>query len=386
MNFVAGAGGRAMINGAVASCSWIFRSLSFAALVSAIALATVVLMVAVETAKQLDPGHQITTTAEASTSQRHFYKTMNYRAQAENPRPWIGSTLLSRGSSATSSTSFPSSADGESTTLDSSAVGTCEQLLGKPSGTPDDQTRTRATEYGWGKPTEVNHGLLLSESNDDSTRIGYESPFAEIRSRLDRSFHEEYCPERQRFQDSVILSMLQRNQLVHQQEFSQMSPSRCSFSVNEQPRPLDAKSPTSSTAPWIVFSAGAMGAGKTWTVKLLQDKGRFPLDKFLMVDPDVIRHCLPEFDTYVKVCPDRAGELTRMESGMMAEILVKAALNQGRNVLVDGSLRNASWYLSYFERLRQDYQGIRIAILHVTAPRDVIFSRALVRRREPLMN
>jgi hypothetical protein len=129
-----------------------------------------------------------------------------------------------------------------------------------------------------------------------------------------------------------------------------------------------------------------MGAGKTWTVKLLQDKGRFPLDKFLMVDPDVIRHCLPEFDTYVKVCPDRAGELTRMESGMMAEILVKAALNQGRNVLVDGSLRNASWYLSYFERLRQDYQGIRIAILHVTAPRDVIFSRALVRRREPLMN
>lgn len=278
----------------------------------------------------------------------------------------------------TSSTSYPSS--NASSDLGSLNVDACEQLVGKL--TAENPTRMITTEYCWGKSTEANHRLLLAESNNDSTHIAYKSPFAQIRRKLDHSFHAEYCPERQRFQDSVIQSMLQQKQLMLQHGRCQMSASCCYTSVDgRKVRSLEVNSPNSKRAHWIVFSAGAMGAGKTWTVKLLHDKGRFPLDKFLMVDPDVIRHCLPEFETYVKLCPDKAGELTRMESGMMAEILVKAALDQGRNVLVDGSLRNASWYLSYFEQLRQDHEGIRIAILHVTAPRNVILTRALVRMR-----
>lgn len=39
-------------------------------------------------------------------------------------------------------------------------------------------------------------------------------------------------------------------------------------------------------------------------------------------------------------------------------------------------MKDADWYGGYFERLRKDYGNLRIAILHVTAPRDQVFERA----------
>ena len=39
------------------------------------------------------------------------------------------------------------------------------------------------------------------------------------------------------------------------------------------------------------------------------------------------------------------------------------ALQKGKNVLVDGSLRNAHWYLEYFRNLRDKFPIIKIAIL-----------------------
>ena len=79
------------------------------------------------------------------------------------------------------------------------------------------------------------------------------------------------------------------------------------------------------------------------------------------------------------MAPEQAGELTRKESGMISEILTEAALKRGQNVLVDGTLRNSTWYESYFESLRDRYPRVKIGILHVTAPREAVLERALVR-------
>ena len=54
--------------------------------------------------------------------------------------------------------------------------------------------------------------------------------------------------------------------------------------------------------------------------------GRFPLMAFARVDPDEIRRHLPEFQLYVDSNPASAGELTRKESGYIAEIMTLAAL------------------------------------------------------------
>ena len=52
------------------------------------------------------------------------------------------------------------------------------------------------------------------------------------------------------------------------------------------------------------------------------------------------------------------------------------SLLAGKNVLVDGSLRNAHWYLSYFRDLRERFPTIKIAILHVTAAPETVLKRA----------
>ena len=125
-----------------------------------------------------------------------------------------------------------------------------------------------------------------------------------------------------------------------------------------------------------------MGAGKTHVMKQLHSNGQFPLETFVSVDPDEIRRLLPEFQVYVESCPERAGELTRKEAGMVAEILTEAALERGQNVLVDGSLRDAAWYAAYFQTLRQSFHSLKLGIIHVTAPIGEIFQRVEVRHTQ----
>ena len=43
---------------------------------------------------------------------------------------------------------------------------------------------------------------------------------------------------------------------------------------------------TTPTEPWLVFTAGAMGAGKGYTIKTLVQEEKFPLIAFVSVDPD----------------------------------------------------------------------------------------------------
>lgn len=195
--------------------------------------------------------------------------------------------------------------------------------------------------YDWTRSTEENY------QSGDGRNYGR---FAAIRDHLDKRYHSTYTKSRQLFQDAIIESLLSANQT-----------SRC------------------QTEPWIVFTAGSMGSGKSHTLKELGRTGRFPLHSFVTVDPDQIRHRLPEFDEYARRNAEEAGFLTRKECGMMSEIMTIAALQRGQNVIVDGTLRDAAWYENYFRELRQANPNLRIAIIHVTAPRQVVFARALVR-------
>lgn len=128
--------------------------------------------------------------------------------------------------------------------------------------------------------------------------------------------------------------------------------------------------------PWMVLTAGPMGAGKTHTMRTFAKEDIFPLDRFVIVDPDRIRSLLPEMMQYMQHHRSHAGTLTHKESGFIAEILVREAMMRSKNVLVDGSLRNHAWYLHAFKKLRKDYPNYRIAILLITASREKVYERA----------
>ena len=232
--------------------------------------------------------------------------------------------------------------------------------------------------YNWNESTEYNYSVVAK------CCVG---KYKHIRDRLDYSYHKMYSQSRQLLQDRIIDSVLNITTTT-------------------------TMSSSSSSSPWIIFTAGVMGAGKTHSIRRLRDEGKLTflsdnqneedddgvvplLPELLTVDPDCIRHLLPEFDVYVKRCPDKAGTYTQKEAGLIAEIATKVALSEGCNVVVDGSLRNSDWYINYFQHLRreQQYQHIknkvdsnkkvlRIAIIHVTAPFPTILKRTKQRAKE----
>ena len=201
--------------------------------------------------------------------------------------------------------------------------------------------------YDWTKSTEANH----VDMNASLT-----GPFRQIRETLDYSYHSRYSQSRQLLQDGMIESTLNRA---------------------TEPR----WNKTSSEDQWIIFTAGVFGAGKTHTIKRLSDMSAIDLDSFVSVDPDEIRRMIPEFSGYIQKNPEKAGDDTRKEAGMIAEVVTEAALRNGYNVIVDGSLRDFSWYQLYFEKIRESHPRIRIGIIHVTAPEADILERVRVRAK-----
>jgi predicted kinase len=213
--------------------------------------------------------------------------------------------------------------------------------------------RSFLKDYDWTRSTEENHKCDTACQN-----IG---KYLEIRQNLDHSFHQIYSEQRQIFQDKILDTIL-GDPIIKD--------------------PISGQSCKNSSQPWIVFTAGCMGAGKSWTIRHLSQRGDFPLEAFIVIDPDEIRHRLPEYTKYVRILPDQAGELTRKEAGLLSEISTQVALQRGHNVLVDGSLRDWKWYQEYFARLRREYSSLRIAILHITAPSELVFARASNRARQ----
>jgi hypothetical protein len=119
-----------------------------------------------------------------------------------------------------------------------------------------------------------------------------------------------------------------------------------------------------------------MGAGKTRTLKYLDRVGAFPLDDFLIVDPDKIKDCLPELQQLIAEDPKHAHSRLHKESGYIAEIIEREALQSGMNVVVDGSLRNSTWYAAAIGRIRAEFPSYRIAILLVTVSPQTAHARA----------
>ncbi len=174
-----------------------------------------------------------------------------------------------------------------------------------------------------------------------STFVG---EFRQSRALLDYQWHTHYTHERQHAQDKIINEFLDGG--------------------------------CSSAAPWLCFTAGAMASGKSRVVRFLYNEGLFPLHKFCIVEADWIKSMMPEMADFINTDRSLAGSLCHRESGYISEILEREAVLRNKNVLVDGSLRDADWYASGFARLRREFPHYRIAILMVIASPECIYARA----------
>jgi len=194
----------------------------------------------------------------------------------------------------------------------------------------------------------------LDMSTEDMYAVAhFNGENGDIRPLLDYTYHKKYSDARVVLQDQ-ILAKFHAN--AHQQD--------------------------DLLCPWVIFTAGAMGAGKGFITHWMNENGYLPLHQFVMVDPDEIRQLLPEWNSYVAKDPESAAAKTQKEAGHMAEILGYRALRSRWNVIFDGSLRDVEWYKLYFAKLRHAFPGIRIMILHIQADRETVLRRAEERGRK----
>lgn len=202
--------------------------------------------------------------------------------------------------------------------------------------------------YDWRLPTQE----VYFEDGDDFT-----DRFKNARGKLDYNYHRHPATKRQLLQDAILSRVVQHQSEIGKKELLD-----------------EAKS---TRRPWLVFSAGPMGVGKSYVLSKLHSTGFFPLDQFLKIDPDMIKSEIPEFAGYLRENPETAATMLHAESTQMADILFQYALSASLDMLVDGSLRDVEWYTYLISnQLRTNYPNYRIAILHVTAHPDTIRERA----------
>jgi hypothetical protein len=127
--------------------------------------------------------------------------------------------------------------------------------------------------------------------------------------------------------------------------------------------------------PWVLFTAGCPGAGKSTIIEFMDRTGILNLDQFVVADPDAIRYRLPEWPDFVAADPSTAGTRTQGEAGLIAEIIQAEAFRLSRSVLIDGTLRNVDWNSQVIHKLRDEHPTHSIAITLVTAPLDVVLRR-----------
>ena len=258
-----------------------------------------------------------------------------------------------------------------------------------------------------------------STDNNDSPASKSHSRYNRYRKRLDPTYHKYYTKERQAFQDTIIDSILGQHQQQQQQQIKEEESEKVdrvivnndeddkdknkddyviykcpnlppivlkqhhhepsSFPLQEEEEmeiDVDEEN-VGSSSQWIIFTAGVYGVGKSYMIRKLQQESCFPsTTEYIKVDPDEIRSMLPEYKVYNSKTPSIAGVQTQKESGMIAELVTDIAISHDLNVVVDGSLKDYTWYeTQYFVALKTLYPQLQIGIVYVTASREDIYTR-----------
>lgn len=216
----------------------------------------------------------------------------------------------------------------------------------------DNATSVFPGDYDWDKSSMENYDLRNGKMYEFT---GFTETFSSSREKLDYTYHGLYDLERQLLQDSIMESFLNAP------------------TVDTLPR-----------EPLLLFTMGAMAAGKGFLMRKLEQNGLLQLDSYVRVDMDELRAKIPEFDEYInrgKV--DRAGLLTQKEVSTLDEVLFDAARASGKNVHYDGSLRDATWFLKLFAKFKEENKKRRIALLFVDTPWEMIQENAANRAARP---
>ena len=240
-----------------------------------------------------------------------------------------------------------------------------------------------------------------------------QGPYKHIRQKLDYGYHRRYIKERQWLQDSIIDKLLHEvvqnninnnnnnnnNNNIFQKSSVQSTTNNKSdlyplqskshlidttitstldksshHSISQRPSSLDLqKLSTLPTDPWLVYIVGTHFISKSSAISTLLKSNHFPILSFVLVDPMEIQSLLPEYQSYIHEYGEERGiELMNNETGYIAEILTRAALQSGTNVIVYTTFQSDDWNPKHFRILREEVSPLKIGILHVISDKEQV--------------
>lgn len=140
---------------------------------------------------------------------------------------------------------------------------------------------------------------------------------------------------------------------------------------------------TASEKPFLIFTAGAPGAGKSTTVKTLQLAGYIEADKALLLDPDLIKPMIPEYEALKKISAEDAAKIVHSESSKIMDQVFEQAVSQKKNLIVDGTLRWTEYTSNLIKRLRREHpEYSSISIVSVDAGLPTALARVKARAEQ----
>jgi len=208
-----------------------------------------------------------------------------------------------------------------------------------------------AADYDWTLSSAHNYSTKYNPI--DFVRFEYS------KSLLDYSYHGYYTEERQRKVHNPIIEWY--SAIAHHKL--------------KTPEYLE-------NTPWIVFTAGPMGAGKTHTLQWMDSLGVFPLEAFLKVSPDRIKRFLPEYERYLERQEANVGTMLRTEAGYLCEVVIWEILHSTNVCLwLDSSLRHSAFFVQMFNNIHSRFPSHRIGLINVQCDSDIVFERAKKRAK-----
>ena len=108
----------------------------------------------------------------------------------------------------------------------------------------------------------------------------------------------------------------------------------------------DAKKPQQDKRPLAIMTMGGPASGKSTILNAM------PKDGFVTINADDVKEFLPEFSQAIEKKAKNAANMVHAESISIAARIRDKAINEGYNIVYDGTGKNAAYYMSLMDQLR----------------------------------
>lgn len=156
------------------------------------------------------------------------------------------------------------------------------------------------------------------------------------------------------------LDHLPEDTLKHHTKDGKLTPERQKLHDSIKAKTLDrVPRVPDDEKPIAVLMMGAPASGKSTLAK------RIPEARFVRVDPDGIKEKLPEYHEAMAGNAKNAAAMVHEESSHLAKQIREEAISGRKNLLVDGTGKNAETYGALIKRLQGEGYHVRVMMAHL---------------------